>query len=371
MVKEKKIAFVIHGLPMGVAEKFMIGLANHFKNKNYKIHIILLSNDDELIKEVPSVITVTKILKNSRFDSLVTKRIKQYIQKEGINKIICINSYAYFLTKIAYIGNKDTIIYVSLHTTKLFSRKSYLQNIVYFRFIDQQDCFIYICINQREYLRKKYWISPKNEVIIDNGIDTDYFTAQSVDQNKIPEIKTKLGIKNNEQIIIKVVRIQSEKNHEAAIKALDILHTQLNNKAHLIFAGNGNSNYINSLTSLVKELDLENYIHFIGNQAEVRPYYAVSEIFTLTSNSETFSLSALEAMAFSLPCSLTNIGGASEMIEENVNGLLTAPNNPTSIAKSWDTLLRMNANKELIRELVIRKFNINNMLVQYEQLIEN
>jgi len=213
MVKEKKIAFVIHGLPMGGAEKFMIGLAKHFKNKNYNIHIILLSNDDELIKEVPNSITVTKILKKNRFDILVTKRIKQYIQREGINKIICINSYAYFLTKIAYIGNKDTKIFVSLHTTKPFSRKSYLQNIVYFRFIDQQDCFIYICKNQREYLRKKYWISPKNEEIIYNGIDTKYFSLKNVDSKKLQELKENLGIKNKEQIVIKVARIQSEKNH--------------------------------------------------------------------------------------------------------------------------------------------------------------
>ena len=75
-------------------------------------------------------------------------------------------------------------------------------------------------------------------------------------------------------------------------------------------------------------------------------------------------------MAFGLPCSLTNIGGASEMIEENVNGLLTEPNNPTSIAKSWDTLLRMYKNKEIIRDIVINKFNIDTMLLHYEQLIE-
>jgi glycosyltransferase involved in cell wall biosynthesis len=97
----------------------------------------------------------------------------------------------------------------------------------------------------------------------------------------------------------------------------------------------------------------------------------ISSIFTLTSHSiETFSLAALEAMSFSLPCSLTDIGGANEMISEGINGFLTQPHNSFSIAESWNHLLNGQFDKQQIRGLVLQQFTSNKMLDQYINLLK-
>jgi len=52
MMNPKSIAFVIHGLPMGGAEKFMISIVNHLFDIKYDPIVILLSHDDTLASEI-------------------------------------------------------------------------------------------------------------------------------------------------------------------------------------------------------------------------------------------------------------------------------------------------------------------------------
>ncbi len=162
-----------------------------------------------------------------------------------------------------------------------------------------------------------------------------------------------------------------EKGHADAIKALSVLHKQHCIYAHLLFVGNGDDQFIDSLKKMAIQYSVEKYIHFSGIQSDVREYYLSSTIFTLTSHSiETFSLAALEAMSFSLPCSLTDIGGASEMIQDGINGTLSKANDHLSIAASWNKLLTTTYDKKTIRNLVLKNFTSAGMVDQYIKLLE-
>ena len=56
-------------------------------------------------------------------------------------------------------------------------------------------------------------------------------------------------------------------------------------------------------------LNMEDYVKFTGIQRDVRPFYWSADLFTLCSDSETFSIAAMEAMACGLPAVLTDVGG--------------------------------------------------------------
>ena len=107
MMNPKSIAFVIHGLPMGGAEKFMISIVNHLSAIKYKPIVILLSNDDTLANEISTGVPVIKVLKTSRYDLSISLRIKQQIQSYSAQKIFCVNPYSYFLTKMAFLFDKQ------------------------------------------------------------------------------------------------------------------------------------------------------------------------------------------------------------------------------------------------------------------------
>jgi glycosyltransferase involved in cell wall biosynthesis len=365
-----RTAFVIHGLSMGGAEKFLIYLANSLAELGLKPLIITLSNDKTLQHDVNKQIEVITILRKYKFDLSVTARIKKALYEHRIDKVFCINMFSFFFTKLGLLFNTRFQFYLSLHSTMPVSFKNHMANHLYFSLIQKKDKVIYICQNQKEYLKRRYFISSLHDEVIYNGIDTAYFDPALFSQYNPQFLRSDYGIGPSEFLILKVARLRIEKGHFDAIQALSILHYSHKLKAHLIFVGNGDQEFIFSLKQLAKDQGLTKYIHFSGIQSDVRKYYMASTIFTLTSHSiETFSLAALEAMSFSLPCSLTNIGGANEMIIEGLNGSLSQPHNASSIADSWKKLLVDPPDKHPIRSLVLEKFTSKKMIDQYVVLL--
>jgi glycosyltransferase involved in cell wall biosynthesis len=203
-----------------------------------------------------------------------------------------------------------------------------------------------------------------------NGVDTQYFNPIMIQHNTEKSLRKTLGINPEDKVIVQVARLQKEKCHSDAIMALSILKSQKNQKStHLIIVGTGNSSYVSALKALVQKEELNDFVHFVGSQSDVRPYLFMSDLFTLTSESETFSIAALEAMSMGLPVVLTDVGGAKEMVVSGLNGVLVRPHNSKELAEAWKTLLNSNLQSKKIRNHVIEKFSIQSMIDHYENLL--
>lgn len=368
-MKNNRVAFVIHGLPMGGAEKFLISIINEFKKLGGAPLLILLSNESTLLNELDNDINTVILIKNHRFDISISNKIKSEILSRKINKIFCVNTYAYFLAKLSFSQRDDVLFFLSPHTTKPFSFYNYLQNIVYTNFVGTKDQIIYLCKNQKKYYEIKYNINKKIGLVVYNGIDTRKYNPENYETNKNVLFRNEIGISANEKVIVMVARVEKEKNHKSAIESLAALNSKWENNCHLLIVGGGSSAYINKLKALVSEKKINKYVHFIGNSNDVRKYYSIADAFTLTSSSETFSLAALEAMAFGLPCALTDVGGANEMIDENINGKLMRVNDIESISNTWYHVLNNGYNKTIIRNFVINNFDVKKMLDTYINIL--
>jgi|694.fasta_scaffold00612_28 glycosyltransferase involved in cell wall biosynthesis len=368
--KSNRIVFVIHGLPMGGAEKFLITLSNHLYKRQYRPHIILLSNDDMLIGELNPFIPVYRITKKTRYDLTISKRVNILIDSIDPNIIMCVNTYAYFLTRIGQLFSNKKSIVLSPHSTIPFSLYNYFQNLIYLRFVQKSDQILYLCEAQRLFLNKTYKMPKHQNSIVYNGVDTQYFNPIMIQHNTEKSLRKTLGINPEDKVIVQVARLQKEKCHSDAIMALSILKSQKNQKStHLIIVGTGNSSYVSALKALVQKEELNDFVHFVGSQSDVRPYLFMSDLFTLTSESETFSIAALEAMSMGLPVVLTDVGGAKEMVVSGLNGVLVRPHNSKELAEAWKTLLNSNLQSKKIRNHVIEKFSIQSMIDHYENLL--
>ena len=370
MPSSKKIVFVIHGLPMGGAEKFLITLSNHLYQRLFSPNIILLSNDDQLISELHPLIPVYRVLKRTKYDLTISKRINQLIDAIDPHIVMCINTYSFFLTRLGQLFKQKQKFILSPHSTIPFSKYNYFQNLIYFRVLHPTDSILYLCEAQKSFLKNLYGLSKHQSSIVYNGIDTNYFNPDHFNEISEKTLRAKYGVLDKDKVIVQVARLQKEKCHADAIMALALLNTDRKNSGvHLLIVGSGNTDYISSLQSIVQKQKLEQYVHFVGNQSDVRPFLKIADLFTLTSESETFSIAALEAMSFGLPVVITDVGGAKEMVVSGLNGCLVKPHNILELSKTWRNTLDMNLDSKQIRNHVVKNFSIHHMVDRYVDLL--
>jgi len=368
-MSEPRVAFLIHGLVVGGAEKFFISLVNHFYRSGHDPLVILLSDDNALFPEMDPGVNSVIIKRKFKYDLRVGSRIRAVLDEHNIDKVFCVGIFSFFLMKLYSRSGRGRTYYLSLHSTIPASRKEHILNYFYFRSISDADRVIFICKAQKEYLGKKYFFRPATSSVIYNGINTKYFTPCQEGPSCKQGLREQFRLPAREKLIVNIARMFPEKGHKYGIDALGVLHDKFKCPAHLVFVGSGDHEYTEKTRQYASKSAVAPYIHFIEHQNDVRPFHRMADVFTLTSYSiETFSLAALEAMASGVPCSLTNIGGASEMIFDHT-GKLSQSKDPLSIASSWFDLLQKQFDPMALHQYVEDNFSLDRMLANYKQAL--
>jgi glycosyltransferase involved in cell wall biosynthesis len=81
-------------------------------------------------------------------------------------------------------------------------------------------------------------------------------------------------------------------------------------------------------------------IELLGARSDVPELLCSSDVFVLSSRSEAFPISILEAMAAGLAVVATDVGGVAEAVVHGETGLLVPPGDPHALAEALDLLLR-------------------------------
>lgn len=107
--------------------------------------------------------------------------------------------------------------------------------------------------------------------------------------------------------------------------------------AHLLMVGDGPD--LGAATRLVRDLKLDDRVHFLGEQDQVPSLLSIADVFLLPSAQESFGLAALEAMACELPVVASRVGGLPEVIDHGTTGFLHPPDDLDGMAASALALL--------------------------------
>jgi len=372
MEKQKKILFVADNLDYGGAQTHLIDLVNSL-SKEFLPTILLLSGMTALASRIKPSIEVHKEVRRWRYDFSLTRRIASYVAKEHFDSYFTNSSFAFFVLSAARKKSKQNYpIHFIMHSSQFLNYTDFVRNFLFVRYKLPQDKFISTCKFQLDYFSKTLHISPKQFQTIYNGIDVKRFTF-APSSFKTKEFKTSLGIPSSAKIILQVATIRKEKAHQYSLEALKILNETRDEKTYLQLVGGGNKSLEKHLRQLTHTLGLQQYVKFCGMQEDLRPYYWISDFFTLSSIAiETFSISALIAMASGLPCVLTDIGGAREMVTDGMNGFVVSPKDPRTLAEGWRKVLdgSLSLNAEKIRNIVQDKYSLDSMVRSYEALIQ-
>lgn len=142
----------------------------------------------------------------------------------------------------------------------------------------------------------------------------------------------------------------------------------------LIIAGEGNNT--SDLKLLVKKLDLDARVEFVGflNQEENRMNYYKSKIYISIPNTDGTSISLLEAMAYGCIPLVSELASNKEWITDNVNGLIVKDFNVEEALQCVFSLHSENViakNKQIIEERATKQANRNKFYAIYDALINS
>jgi len=198
--------------------------------------------------------------------------------------------------------------------------------------------------------------------VVHNFIDTEKYDRES--QNECQRIAV---AKPEERILTHISNFRPVKRIEDVVKIFYNVQKEI--PAKLLMVGEGPEKRNAEL--LVKKLGIADSVIFLGNSHEIAKILCYTDVFLLPSKSESFGLSALEAMAAETAIISTNTGGLPEVNVHGVTGYLSnlgdvkgMAKNAVSILKDDAILLRFKANAKKHT----KQFCLENILPVYEEI---
>lgn len=177
----------------------------------------------------------------------------------------------------------------------------------------------------------KWGINPKKIFIVPRGVNTQKFSPRKGSN----DLKTELGIKSNEIVILFVGRLDLVKGAEYFIDAAKQLLKRYDNLKFLLVGGGALSEKY-----IMNSKDYVDKINFLGFRTDIPDLMNISDIFVLTSLSEGACNVVLEASSSGVPVIATKVGEVPEIIINDSTGLIINPKDVENLVKSIEKLIK-------------------------------
>lgn len=171
----------------------------------------------------------------------------------------------------------------------------------------------------------------------------------------------------NEKIITHISNFRKVKRIPDVIEIFNKIQQQIPSK--LMMVGDGPEKEI--AENLCQKLGISDKVIFFGNSNEIDKILSYTDLFLLPSETESFGLAALEAMAWGVPVISSNSGGLPEVNFEGISGYLSDVGNTDEMAQNAIKILNDNTILAEFKEnalSVAKQFDIKNIVPLYEDL---
>jgi N-acetyl-alpha-D-glucosaminyl L-malate synthase BshA len=228
--------------------------------------------------------------------------------------------------------------------------------------INESDVITAVSNNLREETYKIFDITKEIEVI-HNFVDVKRFSKKPIDAFR------KALAPNGEKVLMHASNFRKIKRVEDVIGIFNKVNKVI--PSRLMMVGDGPERHV--AEELCRELGLCDEVRFVGKQEQMEEIMVISDLFLLTSDYESFGLSALEAMAARVPVISSNAGGLPEINIHGETGYLAPVGHVQEMADYAIEILKDDETlagfKQRAYEQACR-FDIENIVPRYEEMYE-
>ena len=206
--------------------------------------------------------------------------------------------------------------------------------------------------------------------IIYNGIDVARF--DKIDGYEVQELRKSLGLSHH-KIVGVFSRLTPWKGQHILLESLAHLPD-----VHALLVGGAlfqdDHTYERSLRNLAEQMGITERVHFLGFRDDVpRLMKAVDIVLHSSTSPEPFGRVIVEGMLAQRPVIATGAGGAKEIIDDGVDGILIPPNNPMAMVSAISRLISDPKETERIAEkgynMARKRFSVESIVQQVENQI--
>jgi len=329
--------------------------AHYPPSKEYPVDAVLFSNGEnetfDLDFDFP-VFASHPLSKGARFGELDYTQREAYLRTfhDKIEKAISLFDpdiihvhHGWVIASI--LAEFDTPYVVTLHGTEYHGFKNYRE------YQENTLCglrgaqiIMALTEQERQQAISAYRIDPEKIVIVKSGTDTDVFKPLEIDKK---DLLSSYSVKEVDRpIVFFGGRLTVQKGVDTLLKAAEI-YSKSDLKPITLIAGDGDLRW--QLEGLARQLKLDS-VYFLGNQSheQMVKLFNVADVAALPSEFEAFGLVALEALACGTPVIAGDVGGFSQIVDEQV-GCLIRPGDHRTLADKVVTFIK-DGFKEKVRD---------------------
>lgn len=331
-----KILYVINDFEKVSLNNVVYQLAKALDGKKFSVYVYSLKSKGSLKFLFENTANISTYYGNGGVVFPHFKDITKIIIDKDIDLVhtqTLRSDYVVFLARIM-VGFKRRIIHFGIRQNFMFlpneSSIFFIKNVLFYFSCHLVTHNICAAKHLEHKLIKTLRVSSMKVSLIQNGLLID---PKRVQLNK--EQKTNLRLNNKIPAIAYVGQIISRKNVEVLVQAL----TNISRNYRCLIIGSGREEQV--VRNFIRDKALDDKIFVLGFRSDIRPYLTATDIFVMPSMSEGLTFAVIEAMAYGIPCIVSNISAHSEMVTNNKNGLLfeLGTNRVLNLTKKLNKLL--------------------------------
>ena len=351
-------------LGMALADK---GHEVHFITYNQPVRLDFLSHKlhfhQVIVEEYP-------LFQYQPYELALSSKMVDVVEKHNLEVLhvhyAIPHAYAAFMAKQMLKEKKIPVkVVTTLHGTDITlvgSHPTYKTAVEFS--INNSDVVTAVSNNLKETTNRLFTI--KNDIkVIYNFIDSKKY--DKIHNQKCNRIAV---AQPHEKILTHISNFRPVKRVEDVVEIFYRVQKEIPSK--LLLIGEGPERL--KAEKLVEKYKLSNKVLFLGNSSEVSKILCYTDVFLLPSQTESFGLAALEAMAAKSAVISTNTGGLPEVNINGVTGYLSNLGDVDDMAKNAISILKDDSTLALFKENArehTKRFSLENILPVYEEIYKS
>lgn len=363
----------------GGADRFNLSLINGLDKEKYNVIVILTEPNKNVIRQEFEKHAIVYDLTSFIDQKYWLAFVNYIIEKEDINVIFNSNSkFGYYVLPYLKARYSRLPIIDYIHMEEWYNR-----NGGYSRYSSMLDSIIdktLVCNeNSKNILQEHFGRREEDIKTVYVGVDEDEFDPAKYNKEKLLE---KYSLDKNKHILSYICRISEQKRPILLLAIINKLK-EVRKDFKVLVVGEGN--LLQKMKVKAKELNLDEYIQFLGNIEQTEEIYKISDLTINCSIKEGIALTSYESLSMGVPIVSSNVGGQAELIDENTGILITCWQNEKDIYKEEynqeevndftnaivEILNNLDKYKENCRKRILDNFTLKAMIKNMSKIIED